>query len=699
MLSVRTYPAHRGLRLFTMLVVLSSLVLVPGSVSLAANGVRREAGTSRYSTSAVISRRHFSAGVPAVYIVNGGKALAQAMTASAAAGKLEGPVMLVTRTSISSAVRTELERLNPGRILVVGNGNAVSNRLFQRLKKFTDGPVRREAGTTSAGTSAVVSKRHFSPGVGVAYIVNGARGLEQALAAAPTAAKLGGPILLVNRRSIPSVVRTELARLDPQRIVVVGSASYVSSRIFNRLDNFTSGTVRREAGRNIFHTSAVISHRHYSPGVPVAYIANGESGAAYAMAGGAAAAKLGGPLLYVTRDGIPSPVASELERLDPARINVVGPSGSVSGSVMVALEKYITVPNTPPVAANDDLGTLVSGCGWQVQVVANDTDATDPHNQLEVTAVSDPAHGTASILSTREGGVVAPRSVRYVSDAGYTGPDSITYTVTDPRGASDQAQVSVNMTGASDADGDGIADACDAFAADPSNGSGASMPFQLSFDGGDGGLADTGFVGVMTNSRVSSLSLLDGDVGLDGLGGLVNPTVDSGDAARQANSQRNALQANIELPAGNFVVHGTVCDPYPTGGGATVGIYFGPGDQDNFIRAAVGWNPNRTMNQVQDFREVNGQASGIARRTDADIASSACVHLYLTVNRNQRTYAPSYSTNGGATRRGFGGDSSRRTVPANWLDSPTLAFGIIATSRGPSPEFQAIWRSFEVTPL
>jgi putative cell wall-binding protein len=698
MLSASAGRGYRGLRVVTALIVLSSLVLLPQSASLAANGVRREAGSGRYSTGAVVSRRHFGAGVPAVYIVNGERALAQAMTASAAAGKLGAPVLLVTRTSIPSAVRTELARLNPGRILVVGDGTAVSIRLFKRLGNFTDGPVRREAGSSNAQTSAIVSKRHFSPGVGVVYVVNGSRGLEQALAAGPTAAKLGGPILLVNRRTIPSAVRTELARLDPHRIVVVGPASFVSNRIFNRLDNFTTGTVRREAGRNDFHTSAVISRRHYSPGVPFVYIANGESGPAYAMAGGAAAAKLGGPMLYVTRNDIPSSVASELERLDPARIIVVGPSSSVSHGVMVALEQYITAPNTPPVAVDDDLGTLVSGCGWQVQVVNNDADATDPHNQLEVTAVSDPPHGTATILSTRQAGVLAPRVVRYVSDDGYTGPDSITYTVTDPRGASDQAQVSVNMTGGSDADDDNVPDACDAYASDPSNGSGASVPFQLTFDGGDGGLADTGFVGVMTNSHVSSLSLLDGDVGLDGLGGLVNPTVDSGDAAREANSQRNALQANIELPSGNFVVHGTVCDPYPTGGGATVGIYFGRGDQDNYIRAAIGWNPNRGMNQVQDFREVNGQGSGIARRTDADIASSACVHLYLAVNRNKRTYAPSYSTNGGATRRGFGGDSSRRTVPADWLDSPRLAFGIIATSRGPSPQFQAIWRSFEVTP-
>lgn len=691
---------HRGLRSVTALIVLFSLAAVPPTATLAANGVRRETASGRYNTSALVSRRHFHAGVPVVYIVNGGSGVAQAMTAGAAAGALGGPLLFVRRTSIPSKVRTELARLDPAKIIVVGSSTFVSRRVLNRLRNITEGPVSREAGRNKAHTSAVISKRHYSPGAGIAYIVNGASGLAHALAATPTAAKLGGPILLVKRKRIPEPVRTELARLDPDKIVVVGDSSFVSNRLVNRLENFTTGSVRREAGRNDYHTSAVISRRHYGPGVPFVYIANGDTGAAYAMAAGPAAAKLGGPLLYVARDRIPSSVAKELDRLDPARIIVIGSSSLVAGQVMTALEQYITVPNTPPVAVNDDLGTLISGCGWQILAVANDTDSTDPHNQLSVTAVSDPAHGTATILNTRQGGILAPRAVRYVSDAGYTGGDSITYTVTDPHGASDQGLISVDVApGGGDADSDGIPDACDAFAADPSNGSGASLPFHLAFGGGDGGLVGSGFVGLMTNSRVSSLNLLDGDVGLNGTGGLANPSVDAGDAARDQNNQRNALQANIETPAGNFVVHGTVCGTYPTAGGATVGIYLGRGDQDNFIRAAVGWNPNRDSNSVQDFREVNGQGSGIARRTDEEIAGAECVHLYLTVNANHRTYAPSYSTNGGLTRRGFGGDSSRRVVPADWLDASQMAVGIIATSRGPSPEFQATWRSFEVTPL
>jgi hypothetical protein len=458
--------------------------------------------------------------------------------------------------------------------------------------------------------------------------------------------------------------------------------------------------VSREAGSNRFDTSAVISRRHFSPGVNVVYIVNGSTGLIHALAAGPAAAELGGPILLVRQDSIPGAVETELDRLNPDKIIVVGRRSHVSSSVMTQLEAFIAPPpNQPPVAANDDLGTLVSGCGWQELVLANDSDPDDPDSALTVTAVSDPANGSATILPTRLGGITAPRAVRYTSDPGYTGSDSVMYTVSDPHGATDQGTISVNVTASTaDDDGDGVRDACDPFAADPSNGSGATLPFLLNFAGGDGGLVDSGFVGLMTNSRTASLDLLDGDIALDS-GAIVNPTVDGGDAHLARDDQRNALQANLEMPSGSFRVHGVVCEPYPSVEFGSVGIFFGTGDQDNYIKAVIGWNGSAGANQVHDVREVNGQGFGIGRRTDSAIADAECVDLYLNVHPAAGTYSPQYALDGGE-RHGFGGDSSRRTVPSSWFgDSDQLAVGIIATSQGPAPEFGATWNRIEVTDL
>ncbi len=91
--------------------------------------------------------------------------------------------------------------------------------------------------------------------------------------------------------------------------------------------------------------------------------------------------------------------------------------------------------NRPPVAANDALTVAVNSAATLVAVLANDS---DPDNDpLSITAVSVPAHGTATIGS---GGIL------YTPAAGYTGSDSFSYTISDGRGGSATATVSITVT-------------------------------------------------------------------------------------------------------------------------------------------------------------------------------------------------------------------------------------------------------------
>ncbi len=93
-------------------------------------------------------------------------------------------------------------------------------------------------------------------------------------------------------------------------------------------------------------------------------------------------------------------------------------------------------PNHGP-AAGDDQATTPAGIPVEINVLANDTDVDgDP---LTVTAVSDPPNGSAEITG---GG----QAVRYTPDAGFSGTDTFTYTVSDGRGGVDQGTVTVTVT-------------------------------------------------------------------------------------------------------------------------------------------------------------------------------------------------------------------------------------------------------------
>jgi Putative cell wall binding repeat 2. len=95
-------------------------------------------------------------------------------------------------------------------------------------------------------------------------------------------------------------------------------------------------SIVRFAGADRFGTSAAIVDASYQPGVPVVYIANGLN-FPDALAGGAAAAHGGGPLLLIQPDSIPAQIAAELTRLTPASIIVLGGTAAVSDAVKTSL--------------------------------------------------------------------------------------------------------------------------------------------------------------------------------------------------------------------------------------------------------------------------------------------------------------------------------------------------------------------------
>ncbi|MER3418748.1 MAG: hypothetical protein C4343_06595 [Chloroflexota bacterium] len=99
----------------------------------------------------------------------------------------------------------------------------------------TDSVVTRLAGSDRYATAVEISKAMFPNGN--VPVVTIATGLDfpDALAGAPAAALGGGPLLLVAPDAIPPVVATELARLKPARIVVLGGPGVVSPAVLAAL--------------------------------------------------------------------------------------------------------------------------------------------------------------------------------------------------------------------------------------------------------------------------------------------------------------------------------------------------------------------------------------------------------------------------------------------------------------------------------
>ena len=294
--------------------------------------VSRIAGPDRYATAAAVSRSSYEPGAAVAYVATGTN-FPDALAAGAAAASQGGPVLLVTGGSVPSPTATELGRLRPSVIKVVGGPAIVSDHVLSLLRSYaTSGRVERVAGANRYATAARISRTTFSAGVPVAYIATGTN-FPDALSGVAAAGSGGGPVLLTRPSDLVPETKTELARLQPAKIVILGGTSVVSDAVVNAVRPYaTSGSVTRLAGANRYATAVDVSARTFDAGTTV-FVATGLN-FPDALGGGPVAGSIPGPLLLVPGTSVPSDVARELRRLDPDEVVILGGTSVVSNSVL-----------------------------------------------------------------------------------------------------------------------------------------------------------------------------------------------------------------------------------------------------------------------------------------------------------------------------------------------------------------------------
>ena len=126
-----------------------------------------------------------------------------------------------------------------------------------------------------------------------------------------------------------------------------------------------------------------------------------------------------------------------------------------------------------------------------------------------------------------------------------------------------------------DDDNDGIPDLNDAFAIDPQNGKATNLPVAISWENDQaspGGIANTGFTGLMTNGTTNYLNQFDknGMVVGGAAGVFTIAAVPAGDATRLGNSLMYGFQLGVNAPSTKFQVIGRIVEPFSglTPGGA-----------------------------------------------------------------------------------------------------------------------------------
>lgn len=301
--------------------------------------VTRISGSDRYATAAAISRRAYPSGTGTVYLASG-RGYADALSAVPAAAVNNAPVLL-TGAALPSATRSELRRLAPQEVVIIGGTAAVPNAVVKAVRSALPGViVRRLAGADRYATSRAIVADTW-PGTASTMVVATGRNFYDALSAAPYAGSVNAPLLLVDglrtgpngNPALDSATLSTISRLRPTTRLVVGDSKTVTADVWRTVigTSLEPMTERRMWGTDRYRTNQHMNGFGFDDADTV-YIASGTD---YpdALAGGVLAAAGDDPLFLVPGNCVPRQVLWEIDRLGATDVVLLGGTSVLTSRV------------------------------------------------------------------------------------------------------------------------------------------------------------------------------------------------------------------------------------------------------------------------------------------------------------------------------------------------------------------------------
>ena len=253
-----------------------------------------------------------------------------------------------------------------------------------------------------------------------------------------------------------------------------------------------------------------------------------------------------------------------------------------------------------------------------------------------------------------------------------------------------------------DDDNDGVNDVNDKFALDVNNGLNTSIPLDYPFLNGNpgSGLFGVGHTGLMTNyvnNYADNFDPLDPGLIVGGAVGALSVPAQPGDAV--TNNQKYAFQFGIPISGSiaTFTLRSRLLGtPFFNGasgqqlGTQSQGIYFGTGDQNNYLKLVLHANSGNPGLQI--LCEQNGVIVNQQMIPVADILSNSQLDLFIEVNSLTGLVKCRYQRIGDANPVDVGQGFTVSGNLINLLQGHTnaVAIGLIASS-GNKTSFSATW--------
>ena len=284
------------------LATVMAATMVAGSVVPVMAETTNEAliGKNRIETAVKISKDGWNS-AEKVILVNDG-AIADALTATPLAFAKNAPILLTSKNGLSAQVKAEIKRLDAKNVILIGGNTVLPASIEKELKELGLKPDRIKGETREETALAIAKRLDAISDVSEIAVVNGTKGLADAVSVAAAAAERHMPILLANPKKGLSASEKFIKDEAIKASYLIGGTTVLPNKMVSSLPG-----KKRLEGSNRNDTNAKVIETFYKgKELKNVYVAKdgrgGDSQLIDALAVGVLAAKNASPVLIASKN-------------------------------------------------------------------------------------------------------------------------------------------------------------------------------------------------------------------------------------------------------------------------------------------------------------------------------------------------------------------------------------------------------------
>ncbi|WP_102814493.1 N-acetylmuramoyl-L-alanine amidase [Clostridioides difficile] len=316
-------------------------------------------GSDRYETAVKISKEGWKNGSDKVVIINGDVSI-DGIISTPLATTYNAPILLVEKNNVPNSVKSELKRLNPKDIIIIGDENAISKTTANQIKSTVNASQTRLKGSNRYETSLLIAKEiDKNHDVEKVYITNANGGEVDALTIAAKAGQDKQPIILTDKDSITDNTYKWLKSEDLQNAYFIGGPQMISTNVINKVNGITKDSVtnNRVYGEDRHETNANVIKKFYTDDELEAVLVAKSDVLVDALAAGPLAANLKSPILITPKTYVSAYHKENLEAKSANKVYKIG--GGLTSKVMSSIASSLSKHNTTPTEPGNSGGKTV----------------------------------------------------------------------------------------------------------------------------------------------------------------------------------------------------------------------------------------------------------------------------------------------------------------------------------------------------